>query len=953
MFKKIISSLAVIAIMATIIPSSVFAAEIKGDFISNIGLLVDAKDLSDTNKFIPQASKKLTTIVTLKTGNIISGTSTKGHIQVKKSGKVVKTLASWNVGDEAFKPGGSGIAGESWDGLNIDNTTDAKAICGDKGAFCPAGAYKVEVRIEEPAPAAGGDSKVHTLEKDFELSPAPVADIAISEFKVSSSKNSSVSVIDPAPQGKDERLKMDIKLSKVAAIVRIDVKDKYGKVVDTINFGGKDTVNYEWLAQDKDKKVLAPGAYTANLIVRESNVSKEITKTENFEIKYTDASRPSLTEFSVSNASFDPDTGDTTIKFRNTNSAEITLQILKENGDLVKSFSKFSGQSFNANILHEEVWNGSGDDGKKAEEAKYVVSVIARSQYGAARTESFVTLDNSAGSVSSSNSHINGISFRSTFEPDDDEEMEIEFDVRQDLDELVVRVYRGNVSYEIENDTDVEEDKNLTITWDGYINDDDEYAAPGTWTVEFKTKKGPTQLIAQKTVKVSYEEPKIDEFKLSKDEIDTELDEINTILFRVEDDALVTLEVLEGGDVDDEIVEDMEVEQDKWYAIEWDGSGFDEDDNVDLRLRVENTVNEDIFNTKTLRVKIREDKVSSSKSNITNDFISPAATDGEENLTIFYAIEEDAEVTVTIHKGERNTGTKVVELIDSKLQSAGEHSITWNGRNSSGNRLSNGFYTYKIVSKDRSSETESGTFVVGKVGEADKVTASSSSSSSSNNSGKVNPNVVIDGGKNTTNNNTNTTNNNNTNNNSASSVCGQYIDVNTNDSRCDSIAWATTNNVFQGYPDRSFRPHQAINRAEALKVIIEAVGVKAYGDNNQNTHGFSDIQLGQWYVKYLNTAKSMGIFSGDDGTKTARPAETVNRAEVLKLIFETLKTVKGLQINTCGASYNDVSAGAWYSKYACAAKTYGLYDSNILQPTGAITRGEVAELLYKLRSFVK
>ncbi|PIR55181.1 hypothetical protein COU74_02140 [Candidatus Peregrinibacteria bacterium CG10_big_fil_rev_8_21_14_0_10_36_19] len=759
----------------------------------------------------------------------------------------------------------------------------------------------------------------------------------VKEFKAVSSLDTASTIIDPSPKGKNEDLLIKVLLDKSAGILRVNIKNDKSRLLQTLSFDGKSEINYIWNPIN-DSQILEPGIYTAELLMRENSSSTEITKSINFEVRYQDSSKPDFSNFLVSKNSFDPDTEDLTIKFRNNNSANLVAEVRRENGDVAKTFSQFSGQGFGTGD-REIVWDGRKNDGHKAEEGKYLITVVGRNDYGSSKLVSQVTVDNSGGVVTTSNTHISGITIKpsGTFKPENDEEIEIEFDVVTDLDELVINAKRGSVVYEIQNYGSIDKENNVTEMWNGEI--DDGYALPGTWTIEFKSKKGTVSLTASKTVEIEYDKPSIDEFLLSKNEFDTDLDEVNTVLFVLDDNATVTIEIIENGKVEDTIVEEWDVERGKWYAFEWDGNGYDPGDDIDLRLKAANLVNEDVFNTKTINVNLREDSTSSNRSNVTNDYISPGATDGYEDMTIFYTIDQDADVSVTILKGDRSSGSKIVQLMDGKSQSEGSHSIVWNGRDGSGNKLANGFYTYKIESKYKGTDTEYGIFVVGKVGEADKTTTSSTKNVKKND-GKVNSNVIVDGQKidrNTV----------------SEDKCGGYADINETDNSCDYITWVTDNGIFKGYSDNTFRPYQTINRVEALKVIIEAVGLSSYGSNNENPNGFKDIKLGQWYVNYINTAKNLGIFNGDGNAKTARPSDTVSRIEALKLIFETLRVKKGMQLNNCSQSYNDVAAGAWYNKYACSAKTYQLYNTSILQPESLITRGEVAELLYELRDFVK
>ncbi len=128
--------------------------------------------------------------------------------------------------------------------------------------------------------------------------------------------------------------------------------------------------------------------------------------------------------------------------------------------------------------------------------------------------------------------------------------------------------------------------------------------------------------------------------------------------------------------------------------------------------------------SKKISVDLAEDDVSSSKTNVTHDYMEPVAESSGEKMTLFYELDDEADITVSIHKGTNGTGTKVIELVDDDEQDEGKHKITWDGRDDDNDKLSKGIYSYKITAKNGSNtETETGIFVIGSVGELDAAVA--------------------------------------------------------------------------------------------------------------------------------------------------------------------------------------------------------------------------------------
>ena len=173
--------------------------------------------------------------------------------------------------------------------------------------------------------------------------------------------------------------------------------------------------------------------------------------------------------------------------------------------------------------------------------------------------------------------------------------------------------------------------------------------------------------------------------------------------------------------------------------------------------------------------------------------------------------------------------------------------------------------------------------------------------------------------------------------------------MNDSNDLCEAITWAKDSGVVRGYADGTFKPSASINRMEMLKVVLEALGIGPDASVSGNL-GFKDVESGAWYMGYIKTGKDRGIFSGDTGKATARPGDTVNRVEALKLAFETVRIQKGLALNRCESSYADVKSTDWFSVYACQAAQYDLFDisGNNLAPGTLSSRGEIVEMLYRM-----
>ncbi len=167
-----------------------------------------------------------------------------------------------------------------------------------------------------------------------------------------------------------------------------------------------------------------------------------------------------------------------------------------------------------------------------------------------------------------------------------------------------------------------------------------------------------------------------------------------------------------------------------------------------------------------------------------------------------------------------------------------------------------------------------------------------------------------------------------------SQYCAGFEDIAPDDELCPAIVYVYDNGIFEGYPDGTFGPDKAINRAETVKVISEGFDLPIM-DMPQDNLGFSDVIPNEWYMPYLATAKEENIIQGyPDGTFL--PEQTVNYVEMLKIFLETANVELNLN--------ND--SMEWYEKYVNYAEDNDLLvgENNYGSP---MSRGDVAELFYR------
>ena len=161
----------------------------------------------------------------------------------------------------------------------------------------------------------------------------------------------------------------------------------------------------------------------------------------------------------------------------------------------------------------------------------------------------------------------------------------------------------------------------------------------------------------------------------------------------------------------------------------------------------------------------------------------------------------------------------------------------------------------------------------------------------------------------------------------------RFSDVPSSHPNLDAIQYVKDQEIVDGYEDGTFKPDNSINRAEFTKIIMEAV----FPGESRGIRCFTDVN-NEWFAKYVCRAKVEGIISGyPDGY--FKPAVYISFAEAAKII------VNAFEINT-GIRTDDP---VWYKPYVDELGLKHAIPMSIDSFSKNITRGEMAEIIYRLK----
>jgi hypothetical protein len=179
-----------------------------------------------------------------------------------------------------------------------------------------------------------------------------------------------------------------------------------------------------------------------------------------------------------------------------------------------------------------------------------------------------------------------------------------------------------------------------------------------------------------------------------------------------------------------------------------------------------------------------------------------------------------------------------------------------------------------------------------------------------------------------------------------------FSDVHSDSPYYNALVYLKGNGIVSGYPDGSFQPDKKINRAELTKIIVGAAytakdisDCPAYYTFQSDYHVklFSDVvfmMVGgnqpEWFFNYVCVGKHAGFIGGyPDGT--FKPANNINFVEAAKVI-------------TGGLGITVSASDPWYKSYVEKLAGSGAIPTTITKFSQEITRGEMAEIIYRIKS---
>lgn len=179
----------------------------------------------------------------------------------------------------------------------------------------------------------------------------------------------------------------------------------------------------------------------------------------------------------------------------------------------------------------------------------------------------------------------------------------------------------------------------------------------------------------------------------------------------------------------------------------------------------------------------------------------------------------------------------------------------------------------------------------------------------------------------------------------SAATLGGYSDVAPDHENGRVIGYMKDVGIMTGYPNGTFGPDKTLNRAELMKILVEAkVGTPS---SVSYSNCFADVRS-EWFAPYVCYAFEHGWVRGyPDGL--FRPGNTVNVVETLKMLVNSRGY--GMPTNTSsyfqGHMYLDIDPNSWFAPYVQVADERYISSFFGLALDAPLARRTIAEFIYR------
>ena len=180
-----------------------------------------------------------------------------------------------------------------------------------------------------------------------------------------------------------------------------------------------------------------------------------------------------------------------------------------------------------------------------------------------------------------------------------------------------------------------------------------------------------------------------------------------------------------------------------------------------------------------------------------------------------------------------------------------------------------------------------------------------------------------------------------------------FTDLPANDADHTAITALSSRGIINGRGEGIFAPDDRMTRAEFCAIVVRALGLEVSGAD-----AFDDVSASDWFFGYVGKAYQKGIVKGV-GERIFDPRGAITR-EAAAVMVSRAAAICGFEVSVSKSAQRDILSqfpdyrkiSDWAAEGLAFCYSSGILDENDLnvRPAEAITRREVAAMLYRLLS---
>jgi len=169
-----------------------------------------------------------------------------------------------------------------------------------------------------------------------------------------------------------------------------------------------------------------------------------------------------------------------------------------------------------------------------------------------------------------------------------------------------------------------------------------------------------------------------------------------------------------------------------------------------------------------------------------------------------------------------------------------------------------------------------------------------------------------------------------------------FNDVNIGDPNAVYIKYVVAQGLMSGFPDGGYHPNEALTRAQAAVVLVQAAGLTAPASGSS---GFKDVSASHWAAGSIIAASQAGYIKGMSAD-SFKPEDKLTRAQGVSLFMRLSKQGdSGVALPVL----NDMTSEHWAARAVAMALDAGMVtlaaDQKTFNTNGDFRRGDLACLL--------